>query len=136
MQMEHDAQLDEAKNEVARLQENESHEQAEIMNERERAEEQAWDDYNGINDKNRELLSSKIKDGLGFKATLTTAMTELSTESMQRDRQSKELEEKKSQLDTTMQEQQKIKGEITACEEQYRARLATIEEKDIQIGQL
>ena len=71
---------------------------------REEAEDKAWKDYNDINDKNRELLSSKIKDGLGFKATLTTAMTELSTESMQRDRQSKELEEKKSQLDTTMQE--------------------------------
>ena len=35
-----------------------------------------------------------------------------------------------------MEEQLKIKADIMACEEQYRARITTIEEKDIQIGQL
>ena len=35
-----------------------------------------------------------------------------------------------------MVEQQKIRSDIHACESQYKARIATIEEKDIQIGQL
>jgi len=35
-----------------------------------------------------------------------------------------------------MIEQQKIKADIAAYEEQFLARIATIDEKDIQIGQL
>ena len=108
----------------------------EIINEREEAEKQAWKDYNEINDKNREVLALKIEDGLSAKADLTRQMNELTTKNIERENKRNELQEQKSELDSKMEEQHKIKADIMACEEQYRARITTIEEKDIQIGQL
>ena len=108
----------------------------EIINEREEAEKQAWKDYNEINDKNREVLALKIEDGLSAKADLTRQMNELTTKNIERENKRNELQEQKSELDSKMEEQLKIKADIMACEEQYRARITTIEEKDIQIGQL
>ena len=44
---------------------------------RERAENDAWVNYNEINDKNRDILAQNIKKGLESKAELTKYMREL-----------------------------------------------------------
>ena len=89
----------------------------EIINEREEAEKQAWKDYNEINDKNREVLALKIEDGLSAKADLTRQMNELTTKNIERENKRNELQEQKSELDSKMEEQLKIKADIMACEE-------------------
>ena len=88
-----------------------------IISEREDAEKRAWKDYNEINDKNREILALKIEDGLGAKADLTRQMNELTTKNIERENKRNELQEQKSELDSKMEEQLKIKADIMACEE-------------------
>ena len=63
-------------------------------------------------------------------------MRELTAQNLERSNKLKDLQEKKNQLENKMVEQQKIRSDINACEAQYKARIATIEEKDIQIQQL
>jgi len=63
-------------------------------------------------------------------------MRQLTAQNLERSNRAKELQEKKNTLESKINEQTKIRADIFACEEQFRARVATIEEKDNQISQL
>ena len=136
MTIEHNEQLLIAREKVSTLREQDKEEHNKIIGERKDAETQAWKDYNDINDKNRDDLAEKIEKGLENKAELTKLMRELTAQNLERSNKAKDLQEKKNQLENKMIEQQKIKADIAAYQEQYLARIKTIDEKDIQIGQL
>ena len=136
MTIEHNEQLLIAREKVSTLREQDKEEHNKIIGERKDAETQAWKDYNDINDKNRDDLAEKIEKGLENKAELTKLMRELTAQNLDRSNKAKDLQEKKNQLENKMIEQQKIKADIAAYQEQYLARIKTIDEKDIQIGQL
>lgn len=136
MKLDHDAQLQKAKEDVTKLRDVENKEQQDIQEKRRLAEEKAWNEIDHMTDKNKDVLAENIEKGLENKAELTKQMRELTAQNLLRSNKAKELQEKKNQLESKMIEQVKIKSDIHACEQQYKARINTIEEKDIQIGQL
>lgn len=77
MTAEHATELQEARELVSNLRNQEKEEQSKIIIQREEAENQAWKDYNSINDNNRNILTENIKKGLLNKAELTKFMTDL-----------------------------------------------------------
>lgn len=136
MSIDHTSDLTGAKDEVTRLRDVESKEKMSIIDKRSKAEENAWNEIDHMTDKNKDVLAENIEKGLENKAELTKQMRELTAQNLERSNKAKDLQEKKNQLDNKMIEQQKIRSDIHACEQQYRARINTIDEKNIQISQL
>ena len=64
MTIEHANELQEARELVSNLRDEEKDEQSKIIIQREEVENQAWKDYNSINDTNRNILTENIKKGL------------------------------------------------------------------------
>ena len=60
------------------------------------AENDAWKNYNDINDKNRDTLAEHIEKGLENKAELTKQMRELTAQNLERSNKAKDLQEKKN----------------------------------------
>ena len=71
MAIDHDNQLQEAKEEVTRLREVERREQEGIIEKRRDAEENAWNEIDMMTDKNKDVLADNIERGLENKAELT-----------------------------------------------------------------
>ena len=136
MDAEQELALADARAEVARLHDEEKREQEQIIERRRDAEENAWTEIDHMTDKNKDVLAENIEKGLKNKAELTDQMRLLTNENLKKSNKTKELQEKKNQLEGQMVAQQKKRSDIAALEQHYEARIATIEEKDVQIQQL
>lgn len=79
------------------------------------AEEDAWNKIDSMTDKNKYTLAQNIENGMQNKAELMKYMRELQSQNMERSNKSKDLQEKKNQLENKLVEQQKIKEDIHAC---------------------
>ena len=77
MAIDHDNQLQDAKEEVTRLREVERRENEGIIGKRRDAEENAWNEIDVMTDKNKDVLAENIERGLENKAELTKQMREL-----------------------------------------------------------
>ena len=131
MDAEQELALADARAEVARLHDEEKREQEQIIERRRDAEENAWTEIDHMTDKNKDVLAENIEKGLKNKAELTDQMRQLTNENLKKSNKTKELQEKKNQLEGQMVAQQKKRSDINALEQHYEARIATIAEKDI-----
>ena len=118
MVMSHNEALERAREEVLALHADERAEQDDIIAKRKEAEENAWNEIDGMTDKNKDILAENIEKGMENKAELTKYMRELMSQNMERSNKAKDLQEKKNQLENKINEIKKIEADIKACYEQ------------------
>ena len=102
MDAEQELALADARADVARLHDEEKREQEQIIERRRDAEENAWTEIDQMTDKNKDILAENIEKGLKNKAELTDQMRLLTNENLKKSNKTKELQEKKNQLEGQM----------------------------------
>lgn len=116
MSVVHENALQEAREQVTKLKEEQTREQQSIVQKRRDAEENAWNEIDIMTDKNKDILAENIEKGLENKAELTKQMRELNALNLERNNKAKSLQEKKNQLQQKMIDAQKIQSDIHACD--------------------